>query len=73
VSREEVPHYYEHVAHPMDFETMEKKVRAGAYSDLDAFAVDIELIVKNCKYFNDSKSIFYKVVRLGLAGSIALR
>ena len=39
VSKEDVPTYYEHIQHPMDFATMEKKIEKNSYPTLADFKV----------------------------------
>lgn len=56
----EVPTYYKFITHPMDFSTMKKKIDRDEYGNLDQFENDFGLIVKNCHFFNEAKSPFYK-------------
>ncbi|CAF3938069.1 unnamed protein product, partial [Rotaria magnacalcarata] len=60
VDETEVPTYYKFITHPMDFLTMKKKVDQDEYTSLDHFENDFGLIVKNCHFFNEAKSPFYK-------------
>ncbi|KAI0028582.1 hypothetical protein K488DRAFT_80600 [Vararia minispora EC-137] len=46
------PTYYEEIAHPMDLKTMGEKVNSGAYSTMEQFQKDMELMLANCRQFN---------------------
>lgn len=56
----EVPEYYEHIKNPMCFATMEQKINAGQYPDLESFKADFKLVCSNCKFFNAKQTIYYK-------------
>ncbi|CAF0991360.1 unnamed protein product, partial [Didymodactylos carnosus] len=60
VDREEVPSYYSFITHPMNFSTMRKKIEYNAYENFAEFENDFGLIIKNCHFFNEAKTIFYK-------------
>ncbi|CAF0761192.1 unnamed protein product [Adineta ricciae] len=60
VDETEVPTYYKFITHPMDFSTMKKKIDRDEYSNLDQFENDFGLIIKNCHFFNEAKSPFYR-------------
>jgi histone acetyltransferase len=60
VDANEVPHYYQAIAHPMDLATMDTKLESEQYGDIKAFAEDLFLVVKNCRLFNDPDTTYYK-------------
>ncbi|KAI3645599.1 hypothetical protein MP228_008527 [Amoeboaphelidium protococcarum] len=60
VDKETVPHYYEMIQNPMDLKTMEHRLEHNFYKTLDQFTHDVDLIVSNCKAFNDAKSVYVK-------------
>ncbi|CAF4291088.1 unnamed protein product, partial [Rotaria sordida] len=60
VDETEVPTYYKFITHPMDFLTIKKKIDRDEYNNLDKFENDFGLIVKNCHFFNEAKSAYYK-------------
>ncbi|CAF0805145.1 unnamed protein product [Adineta steineri] len=60
VDETEVPTYYSFITHPMDFSTIKKKIDRDEYTNLDQFENDFGLIIKNCHFFNEAKSPFYK-------------
>ncbi|TFL06150.1 hypothetical protein BDV98DRAFT_558917 [Pterulicium gracile] len=46
------PTYLQEIKHPMDFETIENKLKDGRYSTMEEIAKDINLIFSNCRQFN---------------------
>lgn len=60
VSHQDFPEYRDFILHPMDFLTMEKKVRKGEYKSTDAFLADVKWILHNCYIFNDVNHILTK-------------
>ncbi|PCH35643.1 hypothetical protein WOLCODRAFT_107620 [Wolfiporia cocos MD-104 SS10] len=52
VSRIEVPDYYDVIAHPMDLQTMLKKVKQKQYKSKKEFKDDLDLIWNNCYQYN---------------------
>ena len=61
VNLEEVPDYTEFIKHPMDLETMEKKLESRKnYRDKDAFIKDVQLIFENAKTYNKPNTIYYR-------------
>ncbi|EKM53685.1 uncharacterized protein PHACADRAFT_47290, partial [Phanerochaete carnosa HHB-10118-sp] len=52
VSKSEVPDYYEVIMHPMDLQTMQKKVKQKAYKSKREFKDDLDLIWSNCFSYN---------------------
>lgn len=45
---------------PMDLETMEVKLDANAYANLDEFVVDARQIFQNCRLYNSESSNYVK-------------
>jgi hypothetical protein len=65
VSIDEVPDYLELIHNPMDFSTMRHKIDSQAYTSVDKFNEDFQLIISNCMTYNSKDTIFYKsAVRL---------
>ncbi|KAF7783329.1 hypothetical protein Agabi119p4_2705 [Agaricus bisporus var. burnettii] len=56
VSKAEVPDYYEVISNPMDFQTMQKKVKLKNYKSKREFKDDLELIWSNCYTYNASEN-----------------
>ena len=52
------PGYSNAIKRPMDLATMQAKVNASAYSSLDAFSNDVDLMLANCVRFNTKASYF---------------
>ncbi|KAF5906785.1 bromodomain-containing protein 1 isoform X1, partial [Clarias magur] len=74
VSIEEVPDYLDHITHPMDFFTMRKRIDAQAYSNLEDFEADFDLIITNCMKYNAKDTYFYRAAaRLRDQGGVLLR
>ncbi|EMD32531.1 hypothetical protein CERSUDRAFT_118583 [Gelatoporia subvermispora B] len=46
------PTYYDEIKEPMDFATMGNKFTEGAYTTMEDFAKDVELVFANCRTFN---------------------
>jgi histone acetyltransferase len=46
----------------MDLEKMTKRLKAGKYLSKAEFHRDVELIVSNCRWFNDPGSIYVRKV-----------
>ncbi|KAJ3040616.1 histone acetyltransferase [Rhizophlyctis rosea] len=55
-----VPDYYEIIKEPMDLRTMETKMEEGAYTELDSFTKDMNLIFSNCKTYNADGTSYWK-------------
>lgn len=60
VDAELVPNYADVIKEPMDFKTMEHRLDHNYYKSLNQFVHDVDLIVANCKLFNDNKSVYVK-------------
>ncbi|KAI8050928.1 hypothetical protein BDF22DRAFT_694042 [Syncephalis plumigaleata] len=46
------PDYYNIIKNPMDLSTIRKKLESNTYTNKDAFAADIRLMINNCFLFN---------------------
>lgn len=58
---DEVPDYTEFIKHPMDLETMEKKLESRkSYRTKTDFTRDVYLIFENAKTYNKSSTIYYR-------------
>ncbi len=60
VDGEEVPSYYTVITNPMDLSTMEEKLEADGYGSLPEFIGDFNLIISNCRTFNDPDTSYCK-------------
>ena len=60
VDIEEVPDYFEFIKKPMDFMAMKKKNDRNEYSNLDQVRADFELLISNCKSYNEPDTIYHK-------------
>uniref|UniRef100_A0A3B5QPG4 Bromodomain containing 1 n=1 Tax=Xiphophorus maculatus TaxID=8083 RepID=A0A3B5QPG4_XIPMA len=70
----EVPDYLDHIKRPMDFSTIRQRIDAQAYTNLDQFEADFNLIVDNCMKYNSKDTYFYRAaVRLRDQGGVLLR
>ncbi|KAA8565511.1 hypothetical protein EYC84_009369 [Monilinia fructicola] len=54
------PDYRTRIVKPMDFLTIEENLYNGLYKTPKAFIDDVKLIIRNCRMYNDSKSIYCK-------------
>jgi bromodomain-containing factor 1 len=59
-----IPSYPEIIKQPMDLGTMEQKLKAGQYGNVQEFANDFDLIINNTKTFNGPT---HAVTQLGFA------
>ncbi|KAG6333744.1 hypothetical protein ID866_5345, partial [Astraeus odoratus] len=50
--RDGCPTYYDEIAKPMDFGTMNQYLSEGKYSTMEEFAKDADLVFSNCRQFN---------------------
>lgn len=58
-----IPIYLEIIKHPMDFSTIEKKLKAEEYATLEQFENDVLLVFRNCFTFNQLDGEIYKAGR----------
>jgi hypothetical protein len=56
--RDGAPNYPTIVKHPMDFQTMKKKLSLSEYTSVQQFIDDIQLVCDNAKLFNGPASIY---------------
>ncbi|KDQ56329.1 hypothetical protein JAAARDRAFT_208033 [Jaapia argillacea MUCL 33604] len=56
VSKAEAPDYYDVIPHPMDLQTMLKKVKSKTYKSKAEFKDDLDLIWSNCFVYNASET-----------------
>ncbi|KAI4876418.1 hypothetical protein NFI96_012134 [Prochilodus magdalenae] len=74
VSIKEVPDYFDHISHPMDFSTMRNRISGHEYRNLDEFEDDFSLIINNCMKYNAKDTYFYRAaVRMRDLGGVILR
>ncbi|PFH32524.1 hypothetical protein BESB_018420 [Besnoitia besnoiti] len=59
-----VPDYYVVIKQPMFFEKMKQKIRDREYRTLDAFDADVELIISNCRLYNQPDTPYCRVASL---------
>uniref|UniRef100_L7M994 Phd finger protein n=1 Tax=Rhipicephalus pulchellus TaxID=72859 RepID=L7M994_RHIPC len=60
VNLSEVPDYLNYIQKPMDFWTMEQKLKRHEYTSLEDFEADFHLIVDNCMTYNSRDTLYYK-------------
>nr|XP_037271234.1 peregrin-like isoform X2 [Rhipicephalus microplus] len=60
VNLSEVPDYLNYIQKPMDFWTMEQKLKRHEYSSLKDFEADFHLIIDNCMTYNSRDTLYYK-------------
>ncbi|KAH3669161.1 hypothetical protein WICMUC_005000 [Wickerhamomyces mucosus] len=63
VEKLKIPFYYNYITRPMDLSTIEKKLNAGAYEDIQHYIDDFNLMVNNCIKFNGSDSGISQMAR----------
>lgn len=51
-----VPEYYQVIRQPMDFGTIQEKLKNGGYLNAFEFAEDVHLVWRNAIRFNNEKS-----------------
>lgn len=60
VDVKEVPEYYDHIKHPIDFKTMQEKLKRKAYTHQHLFIADLNRLFQNCYVFNGAEAVYYK-------------
>lgn len=60
VDTHEVWDYLEHIKKPMDLKTIQRKIKTDAYSNVEEFEKDLDLIAVNCMLYNAKKTDYYK-------------
>uniref|UniRef100_A0A4W5RIV0 Bromodomain containing 1 n=1 Tax=Hucho hucho TaxID=62062 RepID=A0A4W5RIV0_9TELE len=74
VDIKEVPDYLDHIRNPMDFSTMSKRIDNQAYSNLNDFESDFNLIIFNCMKYNCKDTFFHRAAtRLRDQGGALIR
>lgn len=69
-----MPDYLDHIKNPMDFSTMRKHIDNQAYSNLDDFESDFNLIIFNCMKYNCKDTFFHRAAaRLRDQGGALIR
>ena len=56
--RDGAPDYLEIIKNPMALREVQRKLNEGAYSNLDAFKADVNLIWENAKTYNGDDTLF---------------
>ena len=52
VTRDEAEDYYDVIAHPMDFQTMQNKCSCGSYRSVQEFLADMKQVFTNAELYN---------------------
>lgn len=74
VDLNEVPDYLNYIDKPMDFWTMEQKLRRHEYANLDQFEADFRLVVDNCTTYNSKDTLYYRAaVKMREQGGTLIR
>lgn len=60
VKKEEVPDYYDIVKSPMWLTKVEEKVNEGKYETKKEFMDDLNLIISNCRSYNQKNTIYFR-------------
>ena len=62
VTEDIAPGYFNNIKNPMDFLTIERRLNRfkDYYKKPEVFQADIELLIDNCKHFNQPDTPFYK-------------
>ncbi|KAJ1979473.1 hypothetical protein H4R34_002817 [Dimargaris verticillata] len=58
-----IPDYPTIIKHPMDLGTVDKKLTADQYLDVEDFVSDVRLIFSNCYLYNGSESVIAKMAQ----------
>uniref|UniRef100_A0A131Y2J2 Putative phd finger protein n=1 Tax=Ixodes ricinus TaxID=34613 RepID=A0A131Y2J2_IXORI len=74
VDLKEVPDYLHYISQPMDFWSMEQKLRRHEYASLDQFEADFRLVVDNCTTYNSKDTPYYRAaVKMREQGGALIR
>jgi histone acetyltransferase len=60
VNAEDVPDYHKVIRTPMDLKTMDTKLESNLYPDMESFVHDVELMIRNCKTYNQEHTVYHK-------------
>lgn len=58
-----IPLYYNYITRPMDLSTIERKLNANAYANVEDITEDFNVMVNNCFKFNGEKAPISQMVR----------
>jgi len=64
-----IPGYYDVIKEPMDYGTMRQKLLKGGYRSSQAIQKDFQLVISNCRKFNNSNS---DIVRTALKHALQI-
>ena len=59
-SEQAFPDYYIFIKTPMDMETINENIKSNNYKTLDDFSADVNLMLENCKTYNEPTSLLFK-------------
>ncbi|OAC99634.1 hypothetical protein MUCCIDRAFT_128622, partial [Mucor lusitanicus CBS 277.49] len=57
------PDYYQVIEEPMSFSEIQEKLALHQYSTVDEFEYDLNLIWKNCLFYNKKETLYYKLAQ----------
>ncbi|CEP19970.1 hypothetical protein [Parasitella parasitica] len=57
------PDYYDVVEEPMSFSDIQEKLALHRYSTVDEFEYDLNLIWKNCMFYNKRETLYFKLAQ----------
>ncbi|KAL9545001.1 hypothetical protein MBANPS3_007349 [Mucor bainieri] len=57
------PDYYDVIEEPMSFSEIQEKLALHQYSTVDEFEYDLNLIWKNCLFYNKKETLYYKLAQ----------
>uniref|UniRef100_A0AC35U168 SNF2-family ATP dependent chromatin remodeling factor snf21 n=1 Tax=Rhabditophanes sp. KR3021 TaxID=114890 RepID=A0AC35U168_9BILA len=63
-SKRELPHYYEMIEKPMDFNKIKKRIKDGRYLEIEDLKDDVQLIWENAMQYNMEGSEIYENANL---------
>ncbi|KAI5188843.1 histone acetyltransferase [Nematocida minor] len=63
VNMEDVQDYYTVIKHPMDFQTIQRKIEADQYKTFEEMDSDVQLIINNCYTYNPAGSQYAKCAK----------
>ncbi|EPB87506.1 hypothetical protein HMPREF1544_05700 [Mucor circinelloides 1006PhL] len=63
VPLELAPDYYDVIQEPMSFSEIQEKLALHQYSTVDEFEYDLNLIWKNCLFYNKKETLYYKLAQ----------
>jgi len=58
-----IPDYFDVIANPMDFGTIEKKLKHHEYLNMQHFLQEVELVFQNCFHYNGEASAISQMCR----------